>query len=193
MSTLVITLLRYGFLILLWLMIIAVMKTVVNDVNQNNVKRSRKRAPRKNAPAPALSGAAQPLSATANSHSANPAQTPELSGIDAQRNQIARTGVAAYHAQPYLLVTRGPLAGTTISLNSGSVLVGRSPDSALVLDDGYASARHARFFQQGEQIFVEDLSSTNGTWIGSERLFHAQPLAPGVPVTIGKTTLELAI
>lgn len=183
MSTLVITLLRYGFLILLWLMIIAVMKTVINDVNRNNVKRSRKRSARNKAAANVLTTAP----------SSPPSPTPHTPQSDTSQSQITSAGSAAYRAQPYLVVTHGPLTGTTISLNSGSVLVGRSPDSALVLDDGYASARHARFFQQGGQVFVEDLSSTNGTWIGNERLFHTQPLSPGVPVTIGKTTLELAI
>ncbi|AHU89867.1 FHA domain-containing protein [Trueperella pyogenes] len=94
-------------------------------------------------------------------------------------------------SRPYIVVSGGSLTGSTIPLGTDSVTVGRSPDSALVLDDGYTSARHARFFNQGGQWFVEDLDSTNGTWVGTERIYEPTRLGFGVPVTIGKTTLEL--
>lgn len=89
------------------------------------------------------------------------------------------------------MVSGGSLTGTTIPLSNGSVTVGRSPDSALVLDDGYTSARHARFFNNAGDWFVEDLNSTNGTWVGNERIYQPTRLAFGEPITIGQTTLEL--
>lgn len=90
-----------------------------------------------------------------------------------------------------LVVTGGPLAGTRIPLNSAAVTVGRSPDSALVLDDGFASARHARFYNDGTAWVVEDLNSTNGTWVANTRIDQPTRIQEGVPVVIGRTTVEL--
>ena len=50
-------------------------------------------------------------------------------------------------------------------LGSAPITIGRAPDSTLVIDDEYASARHARLFQHEGQWVAEDLGSTNGTWI----------------------------
>ena len=61
----------------------------------------------------------------------------------------------------------------------------------LVLEDDYASGRHARLFPQGSRWFIEDLGSTNGTYLGDQQLTRALPVEPGVPVRIGKTVIEL--
>lgn len=91
----------------------------------------------------------------------------------------------------HILVTEGPLKGTTITLGQQSVLIGRSPESTLVLDDDYASARHARIYPEGGEWFVEDLGSTNGTFAGGQRLDAAQKLEVGSALRIGTTVLEL--
>jgi pSer/pThr/pTyr-binding forkhead associated (FHA) protein len=88
-------------------------------------------------------------------------------------------------------VVAGPLTGTTIPLTSSGVLIGRAPSCTLVLDDDYSSSRHARIFPQGGQWFVEDLGSTNGTYIGEERVQGVIPLGPGVGVQIGQSVVEL--
>ena len=90
-----------------------------------------------------------------------------------------------------LVVSSGALAGTTLPLGKTAITVGRSPDSTRVLDDGYTSARHARFYQQGGVWFVEDLNSTNGTWVNNERIHTATRLSPNTTITIGKSSLEL--
>jgi len=90
-----------------------------------------------------------------------------------------------------IVVTDGPLAGTTIPLGRSSIIVGRSPDSALVLDDSYSSARHARFFLSEGQWFVEDLQSTNGTYVHGQRIDHPIPVKAGDSVTIGQTAFTL--
>jgi hypothetical protein len=64
-----------------------------------------------------------------------------------------------------LLVTAGALAGTRVTLDARPILIGRADDSTLVLDDDYASTRHARIALQGEEWYVEDLGSTNGTYL----------------------------
>ena len=90
-----------------------------------------------------------------------------------------------------VVVTEGPLRGTTIALGQQSVLIGRSPESTLILDDDYASARHARIFPQEGEWFVEDLDSTNGTFAGQHRVSGPQRLAVGATLKIGTTVLEL--
>ncbi|MCE0761854.1 FHA domain-containing protein [Pseudonocardia kujensis] len=90
-----------------------------------------------------------------------------------------------------LLVTQGPLAGTRITLDSRPILVGRADDSTLKLDDDYASTRHARISQQGEEWYVEDLGSTNGTYLDRAKVTGPTRVPLGVPVRIGKTVIEL--
>lgn len=90
-----------------------------------------------------------------------------------------------------LLVTQGALAGTRISLDSRPILIGRADDSTLVLDDDYASTRHARIALQGEEWYVEDLGSTNGTYLDRAKVTGPTRVPPGVPVRIGKTVIEL--
>jgi pSer/pThr/pTyr-binding forkhead associated (FHA) protein len=92
----------------------------------------------------------------------------------------------------HILVTEGPLRGTTISLDQQSVLIGRSPESTLVLDDDYASGRHARIYPEDGAWYVEDLGSTNGTFAGTQRVSGTPlKLEVGATLRIGTTVLEL--
>jgi hypothetical protein len=91
----------------------------------------------------------------------------------------------------HLLVTAGDLMGTRITLTGAPVLIGRAPDSTLVLTDDYASNRHARISLQDGIWVAEDLGSTNGTYLGQRRLDGPLTLETGVPLRIGKTILEL--
>lgn len=90
-----------------------------------------------------------------------------------------------------LVVTAGSLSGTRLRLGSGPILIGRAEDSTLVLDDDYASTRHARLTQQGQEYFLEDLGSTNGTYLDRIRVTTPTPVAIGVPIRIGRTVIEL--
>jgi len=90
-----------------------------------------------------------------------------------------------------LVITEGPLAGRTIPLHGQPLLIGRAQDAGLVLEDDYASGRHARLFPQGSRWFLEDLGSTNGTFVQGEQLTRTMALEPEVPVRIGKTVMEL--
>jgi pSer/pThr/pTyr-binding forkhead associated (FHA) protein len=94
-------------------------------------------------------------------------------------------------APRYLVVTAGSLAGTRITLGSQPVLIGRADDSTLVLTDDYASTRHARLSQRGSEWYVEDLGSTNGTYLDRAKVTTAVRVPIGVPVRIGKTAIEL--
>jgi hypothetical protein len=90
-----------------------------------------------------------------------------------------------------LLVTSGALAGTSLGLNDQQITVGRANDATLVLNDDYASSRHARLYPQDGQWVVEDLGSTNGTYLDRQKVTQPTPVPVGVPIRIGKTVLEL--
>jgi pSer/pThr/pTyr-binding forkhead associated (FHA) protein len=102
-----------------------------------------------------------------------------------------RPGRVSRSAPQRLLVTAGGLAGTSIGLADQQITIGRSNDATLVLHDDYASTRHARLFPQDGQWIVEDLGSTNGTYLDRQKVTQPTPVPPGVPIRIGKTVLEL--
>jgi pSer/pThr/pTyr-binding forkhead associated (FHA) protein len=88
-------------------------------------------------------------------------------------------------------VVEGANEGESASLDDAPILIGRGSDASIRLDDDYVSTRHARIASSGDQWFVEDLGSTNGTYIGSHRLTQPTTLQLGTKIRIGKTTLEL--
>jgi pSer/pThr/pTyr-binding forkhead associated (FHA) protein len=89
------------------------------------------------------------------------------------------------------VVVEGSNSGLAASLDDVPVLIGRGPDAAIRLDDDYVSTRHARIGRSGETWYVEDLGSTNGTYIGSQRLTQATAVSLGTRIRVGKTTIEL--
>jgi hypothetical protein len=103
----------------------------------------------------------------------------------------ARQGRTGRGTPQRLLVTAGGLAGTSIGLSDQQITIGRANDATLVLNDDYASTRHARLFPQDGQWIVEDLGSTNGTYLDRQKVTQPTPVPPGVPIRIGKTVLEL--
>jgi pSer/pThr/pTyr-binding forkhead associated (FHA) protein len=103
--------------------------------------------------------------------------------------RTVRTGRSRTPRQ--LLVTAGALAGTRVTLDARPILIGRADDSTLVLDDDYASTRHARISMQGDDWYVEDLGSTNGTYLDRAKVTGPTRVPLGVPVRIGKTVIEL--
>ena len=90
-----------------------------------------------------------------------------------------------------LVVTAGALKGTSLDLDQQQITLGRANDATLVLNDDYASSRHARIFPQDGQWIVEDLGSTNGTYLDRQKVTRPMPVPVGVPIRIGKTVLEL--
>jgi pSer/pThr/pTyr-binding forkhead associated (FHA) protein len=161
MNELTLTLIRVAFLAVLWLFVIAAIGVVRTDLSGSAGTRSR--AARRQPQAPRTARAAKPV-----------------------KPQRARRG------QPHVLVvTAGSLKGTTINLNEQQITLGRANDATLVLNDDYASSRHARIFPQDGQWIVEDLGSTNGTYLDRQKVTRPTPVPAGVPIRIGKTVLEL--
>ena len=92
----------------------------------------------------------------------------------------------------HLVITAGSLQGQSIELEENApVTIGRAPESTLVLTDDYASTHHARLVPRDGQWLIEDLGSTNGTYLDKEKVTRPTPVAPGAKVRIGKTVLEL--
>ena len=91
----------------------------------------------------------------------------------------------------FLVVTEGGLSGMSIGLTDQQITLGRANDATLVLNDDYASSRHARIFPQDGQWIVEDLGSTNGTYLDRQKVTRPMAVPVGVPIRIGKTVLEL--
>jgi pSer/pThr/pTyr-binding forkhead associated (FHA) protein len=90
-----------------------------------------------------------------------------------------------------LVVTQGALSGTTVRLAESPVTLGRAQDSTIVLGDDYVSSRHARLYPSDGQWLVEDMGSTNGTYLDRQKVGGPTPVKIGVPIRIGKTVVEL--
>ena len=118
---------------------------------------------------------------------------------EAARGVAPTTGRKGKAAKParrrgsptHLLVVSGENAGARAELADAPLLIGRGSDAAIRLDDDYVSTRHARVAASGDEWFVEDLGSTNGTYIGSTRITQPTTIGVGTQVRIGKTSLEL--
>jgi hypothetical protein len=165
MNALTLTVIRIAFLALLWLFVIAAVGVVRTDLFGTSApSRRQARMPRQQRGRPA-----QPP---------KPARPP-------------RSGRPGRSVPQQLLVTAGALAGTSLGLADQQITIGRANDATLVLNDDYASTRHARLFPQDGQWIVEDLGSTNGTYLDRQKVTRPTPVPVGVPIRIGKTVLEL--
>ena len=90
-----------------------------------------------------------------------------------------------------LVVTEGSLQGTAVTLGDAPVTLGRAHDSTLVLTDDYASNKHARLAPTADGWTLEDLGSTNGTYVGTTKVSRPTPVSVGSQIRIGKTVLEV--
>jgi pSer/pThr/pTyr-binding forkhead associated (FHA) protein len=93
-------------------------------------------------------------------------------------------------AEVRIVVVEGPNEGREFEL-SGATTVGRDPSAGIVIDDPEASRRHASLSLDGDDVSVEDLGSTNGTFLGRERIAVPTALSAGASIRVGQTVLEL--
>jgi pSer/pThr/pTyr-binding forkhead associated (FHA) protein len=175
MSELTLTVMRLGFLAVLWLFVIVAVQVIRSDLYGSKTTQRPTTAGRRGAPVPTPTPRQQP---------------PQQQG---RRPQPAPdSGRQRRSAPSQLVVVQGSLAGTTVALHGQTITLGRAHDSTIVLDDDYASSRHARIYpDQSGQWIVEDLNSTNGTYLDRMRLTSPTPLQPGVAIRIGRTVIEL--
>jgi len=129
---------------------------------------------------------------------AGPASAPDprLIAADATGLHSASTlGSADFaHHAPRLVVERAPghEPGMIYDLD-GEIVMGRGERAEIRLDDPFASARHALVYEQGNAIVIEDLGSTNGTYLNEELLQSARPLHPGDRVRIGDSEFTFEV
>lgn len=210
MTAFAVTLLRFGFLALIWVFVLFVVFTLRRDVYGIRVRDRAKLARTSGRVDGAAAGMKAPAMAAAGVGSASgfgagaagaagaaagagAAGSAAAAGTGAAGAAAASsTGAAASPSSiSALVVTAGSLAGTSLPLRGNQMIIGRSPDCALVLDDSFSSARHARLFYVNNQWWIEDLNSTNGTVVGGVRIEEPMVLQERMPITIGKTTMEL--
>ena len=174
MSELTLTLLRLGLLALLWIFVFSIVGVLRTDIYGTTVsRRSQRRAQRHQ----------EKVEHQQAKERARSVQAPAPAAVS-RRGRGSRVPTT-------LVVTEGPLAGTSLPLRQTGVLIGRNPECALVLDDDYASGRHCRIYPSGDTWYVEDLGSTNGTFMGRDRLTTPRQVEVGSSLRIGKTVLEL--
>jgi hypothetical protein len=161
MSELSLTIIRVAFLAVLWLFVIAAIGVVRTDLLGGPATSRRSRARQQ--------------------QTLRPARQP----------RPTKPARPSRGSPRFLVVTAGALKGTSLDLAQQQITLGRSNDATLVLNDDYASSRHARIFPQDGQWIVEDLGSTNGTYLDRQKVTRPTPVPLGVPIRIGKTVLEL--
>ncbi|MCW3056817.1 MAG: hypothetical protein JWO21_786 [Solirubrobacterales bacterium] len=95
---------------------------------------------------------------------------------------------------PRLVVDRAPGhdAGMIYDLD-GEIVMGRGERAEIRLEDPFASAQHARIYEQGNIMVVEDLGSTNGTYLNEELLETPRPLHPGDRLRIGDSEFAFEV
>ena len=91
-----------------------------------------------------------------------------------------------------LVIIEGALTGTVVPLGASPIVIGRAPDATVVLDDDFVSTHHAQLTPNGVHWIVEDLGSTNGTWIDRTRISAPTVLRPGTTLRIGRTSMDLS-
>jgi FHA domain len=98
------------------------------------------------------------------------------------------------HRSPQLVVERAPghEAGMIYDID-GDLVLGRGDRAEIRLEDPFASSRHARIFEQGNAVVIEDLGSTNGTYLNEEVLQTPRPLHPGDRVRIGDSEFTFEV
>jgi pSer/pThr/pTyr-binding forkhead associated (FHA) protein len=171
MSELTLTVMRLGFLAVLWLFVIVAVQVIRSDLFGTRVTQRGARR-----------GDTQ----------SRPPQQRQQQAPAAPRQQPPRDNRQRRGSPTKLVVAEGSLAGTTVALQGQTITLGRAHDSTIVLDDDYASSRHARIYPDVDgQWIVEDLGSTNGTYLDRNRLTTPTPVPLGAPIRIGKTVIEL--
>ncbi|MEV5593385.1 FHA domain-containing protein [Streptomyces sp. NPDC052496] len=173
MSELTLTVMRLGFLAVLWLFVIVAVQVIRSDLFGTRVTQR---------------GAAR-----RGGQEARPQQRQQAAPPQQRRQEGGRGNNRQRRGAPTkLVVSEGTLTGTTVALQGQTISLGRAHDSTIVLDDDYASSRHARIYPDRDgQWIVEDLGSTNGTYLDRTRLTTPTPIPLGAPIRIGKTVIEL--
>lgn len=109
-----------------------------------------------------------------------------------KRDRSAKRSAGRKGGPPVLRLVAPPeLKGRTYPL-AEEMTIGRAAGCQVTIDDTYASQLHARVFQRDGQVFVEDIGSTNGTYLNRKKVTGPMVLQRGDQLQIGNTILELS-
>jgi hypothetical protein len=166
MGELTLLLLRIAFLAVLWGFVFAVVYALRSDLFGQKVRRMPQPAAAAAAPPPAAPPAAPP---------------PPVPGPEPTPSAVATR----------LVITSGAKEGLEIDLPEEQLTIGRSNESGLVIRDDYTSTHHARLLRWPEGWVIQDLDSTNGTFLDGVRVIVPTQVPLGTTVKIGTTSFEL--
>lgn len=185
MSELTLLVLRLAFLLLMWGFVFFIVYTLRSDLFG---ERARKLPANGAATGPATPPTPQPAYAAVAAAPAAPAAPRPAAMTEPVRRGAPSSSESTARR---LVITSGPRAGMEIELPGEQLTIGRSSESGLVIRDDYTSTHHARLMLWNDQWVVQDLDSTNGTFLDGGRVTLPTPIPLNTPVTIGKTSFEL--
>jgi pSer/pThr/pTyr-binding forkhead associated (FHA) protein len=173
-SQLTLLVLQLAFLLVLWGFIFAVVYALRSDLFGQRARRMPPEAPTASAFPSSPISAAPPRPAPVTAPSA-PVSAGTASGASATR----------------LVIVSGSKQGQELVLGTEPLTIGRSSESGLVIRDDYTSTHHARLMLWDETWMIQDLDSTNGTFLNGARVTVPTPVPLNTPVKIGTTSFEL--
>ena len=175
MSELTLIIIRIGFLALLWLFIFIVLYSLRSDLFGPRLTPLQRVAVQSQRTREAASAGV----------AAAPADAPTTATPRAAPVAAADAGASR------IVITSGPRSGLELDLPETGLSIGRSSGSGLQIKDDYTSSAHAKVVRWRDQWMVQDLGSTNGTYVDGKRITEATPVRVGSSVRIGTTTFEL--
>ena len=171
MSELTLLLLRILFLVMLWGFVFAIVYALRSDLFGQRTRRT---------PAPAAAPAPAPQY-TAPAPATAPVSRAVSTPSSPESSRVARR----------LVITGGAKEGLELDLPEEQLTIGRSNESGLVIRDDYTSTHHARLLLWSEGWVIQDLDSTNGTFLDGTRVIVPTHVPLNTPVKIGTTSFEL--
>ena len=181
MSELTLLILRLAFLLVLWGFVFAVVYALRTDLFGQRVRRQPVDA------AAAASGAGTFPAAAAPAPAAAPVHRPSPANALPHTTKPAATATSASR----IVITGGPREGMEVPLGNQPLTIGRSSESGLVVRDDYTSTHHARIMLLNDSWVIQDLDSTNGTYLDGLRVVVPTQIPLNTPVKIGSTSFEL--
>jgi hypothetical protein len=174
-SELTLLLLRLTFLGVMWAFVFAVVYALRADLFGQKVQKQQDAA----APAFAATDPSPPLSPGFAVPQSNPPDSPPPSAGDGSLTATR------------LVITGGAKEGLELPLPPEQLTIGRASESGLVIRDDYTSTHHARLRLWKDGWVIQDLDSTNGTFLDGDRVFVPTQVPVNTPVKIGTTSFEL--